>query len=117
MKGIFFLIVFGIGLIGLSGCYTIPRHYVTQEIIVYYPAPPPPPPPPDYYYPPLPPSPPVYYPPAPEPPNQPVDRQPEKPRDSYDKRDRLQGGNHRGNDEIKTYPPVRTPEQKDRGKL
>ena len=114
MKRIFFLIVFGLGLIGLSGCYTIPRHYVTQEIIVYYP-PPPPPPPPDYYYPPLPPSPPVYYPPTQEPSNPPRDRQPEKPKDSYDRRDPLQGGNHRGGGEINTYPPVRTPEQKDRG--
>ena len=117
MKRIFFLIVFGLGLIGLSGCYTIPRHYVTQEIIVYYPAPPPPPPPPDYYYPPLPPSPPIYNPPIQEPSNSPRDRQPEKPKDSYDKRDPLQGGNHSGNDEIKTYPPVRTPIQKDRGSL
>jgi hypothetical protein len=111
MKGIFFLIVFGLGLIGLSGCYTIPRHYTYQEEIVYYP--PPPPPPPDYYYPPPLPSPPINLP-APEHPNQPVDRQPEKPRDSYDKRDPLQGGNHRGSDEIKTDPPVRTAEQKDR---
>lgn len=114
MKRIFFLIVFGIGLTALTGCYTIPRHYVTQEIIVYYPVPPPPPPP-DYYYPPLPPSPPVYYPPAPQPSNPPRDRQPEKPQNSYDQRDPLQGGNHRGGGEIKTYPPVRTPEQKDRG--
>lgn len=113
MKGISFLIVFGLYLIGLGGCYTIPRHYTYQEEIVYYP--PPPPPPPDYYYPPLPPSPPVYYPPTPEPTSPPRDRQPEKPQDSYDKRDLLQGGNHRGGDEIKTYPPVRTPEQKDRG--
>jgi len=67
-------------------------------------------------YPPPPPHrPPVYHPPAPEPPDQPVDRQPEKPKDSYDRRDPLQGGNHRGGGEINTYPPVRTPDQKDRG--
>ena len=113
MKGLFFLIVFGIGLIGLGGCYTIPRHYTYQEVTVYY-YPDPPPPPPDYYYPPLPPSPPVYYPPAPQPPNQPQDRQPEKPRDSYGQRDPLQGGDHRGSTEIKTDPPVRNPVQKDR---
>jgi hypothetical protein len=118
MKWISFLIVFGIGLTAFTGCYTIPRHYVTQEIIVYYPAPPPVPIPP--YPGPEPwPDPPSYphptNPPAPEQPNQPVDRQPEKPKDSYDRRDPLQGGNHRGNDEIKTYPPVRTPVQKDRG--
>jgi len=113
MKGIFFLAVFGLGLIALNGCYTIPRHYTYQEEKVYYPVPPPPPP--DYYYPPLPPSPPVYYPPAPEPPNQPKDRQPEKLRDSYDQRDPLQGGDHRGSGEINTVPPVRSPERKDKG--
>jgi len=113
MKGIFFLIVFGLGLLGLSGCYTIPRHYSYQEEIVYYPNPPEPPP---YYYPdpPMPP-PPIYYPPVPEQPNQPRERQPEPPKDSYNTRDPLQGGNNRGSGEIKTDPPVRTPEQKDRG--
>lgn len=115
MKGIFFLIVFGFGLFGLSGCYTVPRHYVTQEIIVYYPAPPPP-----EYYPPDPePWPDPYYPPIPNPPStdpeQPRDRQPEKPHDSYHQRDPLQGGNDRRGSEPKTDPPVRNPEQKDRG--
>ena len=117
MKGIFFLIVFGLGLLGLSGCYTIPRHYVTHEIIVYYPTPPPP-----EYYPPDPepwPIPDPTYPrptnPPPSEPYPPRDRQPEQPKDSYDKRDQLQGGNHRGRGEIKTDPPVRTGEQKDRG--
>jgi len=112
MKGKFFLIVFGLGLIGLSGCYTIPRHYVTQEIIVYYP--PPPPPPPDYYYPQPPPSPPVYYPPSTGT-NPQRDRLPEKPKDSYGPRDPLQGGDHRGSGETKTDPPVRNPVEKDRG--
>jgi len=114
MKSLFFLSIIGLVLVGLTGCYTVPRHYVTQEIIVYYPAPPPPPPPPDYYYPQPSPSPPIYDPPAPVV-TRPHDRQPVKPPDSYGTRDPLQGGNHRGNDEIKTYPPVRTPVQKDRG--
>jgi len=115
MKGIFFLAVFGLGLIALNGCYTIPRHYTYQEKIVYYP--PPDVPPPTYYPdPPMPPQrPPVYRPPAPEPPNQPKDRQPEKPQDSYDQRDPLQGGDHRGSGEINTVPPVRSPERKDKG--
>lgn len=114
MKSLFFLSIIGLVLVGLTGCYTVPRHYITQEIIVYYPAPPPPPPPPDYYYPPPPPSPPIYDPPAPVV-TQPRDRQPVKPPDSYGTRDPIQGGNHRGGREINTVPPVRTPVQKDRG--
>ena len=118
MKRIFLLIIFGLGVIGLSGCYTIPRHYVTQEIIVYYPAPPPVPIPPDPGPEPWP-DPPTYpnptNPPAPRPDqDQPRDRQPEKPKDSYSIRDPLQGGNNRGSGEIKSDSPVRTPEQKDR---
>jgi hypothetical protein len=115
MKGIFFLMVFGIGLTALTGCYTVPRHYTQQvEIIYYVPVEPPYAPDPIIDYPPPPPSPPVYYSPAPEPPNQPKDRQPEKPRDSYNQRDPLQGGDHRGSGETKTDPPVRNPVQKDR---
>lgn len=114
MRRISFLLVIAIGLIGLSGCYTIPRHYTTQEIIVYYP-PPPTPPPQDYYYPPIPPSPPVYFPTPPEPPNQPRDRQPEKQRDSYGQRDPLKGGSDRDRGGIKTDPPVRNHVDKDRG--
>jgi len=117
MKGIFFLIVFGLGLMTFSGCYTVPRHIVHEEVVIYYP-------PVDPYIPdpiiiivdPPPPTPPVYRPPAPEPPNQPKDRQPEKPKDSYGNRDPLQGGNHRGSGEINTVPPVRTPERKDKGR-
>jgi hypothetical protein len=111
MKWIFFLIVFGLGLIGLSGCYTIPRHYATQEIIIYYPVPVEPEP--TYGGPhPLP----V---PVPKPPSTNVirpDRNPITPNDdgnSYHQRDPLQGGNNRGSGEIKTDPPVRTPVQKD----
>lgn len=113
MKGIFFLVVFGIGLIGLSGCYTIPRHYSTQvEVIYYVPIEPPYTPEPIIDYPPPPQSPSVNYPP-PVDNNPPRNRQPEKPKDSYDQRDPLQGGSNRGSGEIKTDPPVRTPEHKD----
>ncbi|HSW55649.1 MAG TPA: hypothetical protein VLH59_11230 [Ignavibacteriaceae bacterium] len=112
MKKILVLSIIVLGIVGLTGCYTVPRHYVSQEIIVYYPHPPPPPP--DYYYPPVPPSPPVYYPPAPQPSNPPRDRQPEKPNNSYRERDPLQGGSNRGSGEINTVPPVRNPEQKAR---
>jgi hypothetical protein len=113
MKGIFFLIVFGLGLIGLGGCYTIPRHFADEEEIDYYtPIEQPYLPEPIIDYPP---PPPVYYPPAPEPPNRPKDRQPEKPRDSYDQRGPLQGGSERDRGGINTNPPVRNPEQKDRG--
>lgn len=116
MKGIFFLIVFGIGLIGLSGCYTIPRHIVNEEEVVYYS-------PVDPYIPdpiiiivdPPPPSPPVYYPPSTGT-NPQRGRLPEKPKDSYRQRDPLQGGNHRGSGEINTVPPVRSPERKDKGR-
>jgi hypothetical protein len=114
MKGIFFLMVFGIGLIGLSGCYTVPRHIVYEEEVIYYP-------PVDPYIQdpiiiivdPPPPTPPVYRPPS-NGTNPPRDRQPQKPQDTYRERDPLQGGNHRGSSEIKTDPPVRTAEQKDR---
>ncbi|MDZ7623404.1 MAG: hypothetical protein U5J96_03015 [Ignavibacteriaceae bacterium] len=117
MKGIFFLIVFGLGLMTLSGCYTVPRHIVNEEEVVYYPPVDPPiftrsniiivdPPPP---------SPPVYYPPSTGT-NPQRDRLPEKPKDSYRERDPLQGGNHRGSGEINTVPPVRTPERKDKGR-
>jgi len=117
MKGLFFLMVFGIGLTALTGCYTVPRHYTQQvEIIYYVPVEPPYTREPIIDYPPPPQSPSVIYPPPIEI-NQPRNSQPEKPNDSYRERDPLQGGDHRGNDEIKTYPPVRTPEQKDRGSL
>jgi len=118
MKGIFFLVVFGIGLIGLSGCYTVPHHYTYQEVIVYYPAPPPSyPPDPEPWPIPDPPYPPPTNPPKPRPDqDQPVDRQPEKPQDSYDQRDQLQGGSHRDIGGIKTDPPVRNPVAKDRGR-
>ena len=113
MKGIFFLVVFGIGLIGLSGCYTVPHHYTYQEVIVYYPAPPP-------SYPPDPePWPEPIYPPRPNPPSTdpppPKERQPEKPQDSYNQRDPLQGGSNRDIGGIKTDPPLRNPVAKDRG--
>lgn len=115
MKGIFFLIVFGFGLFGLSGCYTVPRHYTQQvEIIYYIPVEPPYTPEPIIDYPPPPQSPLVNYP-LPNEINQPRDRQPEKPHDSYHQRDPLQGGNDRRGSEPKTDPPVRNPEQKDRG--
>ena len=115
MKGLFFLAIFGIGLISLSGCYTVPRHYTQQvEIIYYIPVEPPYTPEPIIDYPPPPQSPSVNYPPPNEI-NQPRNRQPEKPKDSYDRRDPLQGGPNRGSGEIKTDPPVRNPVEKDRG--
>ena len=115
MKRIFFLIVFGIGLTALTGCYTVPRHYTQQvEIIYYVPVEPPYSPDPIIDYPPPPPSPPVYYPPSTGT-NPQRDRLPEKPKDSYGTRDPLQGGNHRGGGEINTVPPVRNPERNDRG--
>ena len=114
MKGIFFLIVFGLGLIGLGGCYTIPRHYSQQVEVIYYapidtlyePDP--------IVYPEPPPSPSVHYPPSTDT-NPQRDRLPVKPKDSYGQRDPLQGGSNRGSVEIKTDPPVRAPEQKDQG--
>lgn len=115
MKGAFYLIGIAGLILALSGCYTIPRHYVTQEIIVYYPDPIPQPDPepwPDPTYPPRP-NPPANNPPATNPPR---DRQPEKPKDSYGNRDPLQGGIHRGSGEINTVPPVRSPERKDKGR-
>ena len=113
MKGIFFTAVFVLSLIVLSGCYTVPRHYTQQVEIIYY-VPVEPPYSPDLIvYPPPPPSPPVYYPP-PIDINQPRDRQPEKPKDSYRERDPLQGGSDRDRGSVKTDPPVRNPEQKDR---
>ena len=115
MKGIFFLIVFGLSLIGLSGCYTVPRHYTQQvEIIYYIPVEPPYTSEPIIDYPPPPQSPSVIYPPPIEI-NQPRNRQPEKPKDSYNQRDPLQGGSHRDIGGIKTDPPVRNPVAKDRG--
>jgi len=116
MKGIFFLTVFGLGLLTLSGCYTVPRHIVHEEVVIYYPPVDPYPPDPIIIIvDPPPPSPSIYYPPAPVV-TQPRDRQPVKPPDSYGARDPLQGGNHRGGGEINTVPPVRTPERKDKGR-
>lgn len=116
MKGIFFITVFGLGFMTLSGCYTVPRHIVYEEEVVYYP-------PVDPYIPdpiiiivdPPPPTPPVYRPPS-HGTNPQRDRQPEKPKDTYRERDPLQGGIHRGSGEINTVPPVRNPERKDKGR-
>ena len=109
MKGVFFLITFGLGLVGLNGCYTVPHHFTYVQEIVYYPVPVEPPP--AYYpHPPMP-NPPVHHP-SPPSTNPPRDRQPEKPKDSYKSRDPLQGGNHRGSGEIISDPPVRKPPQK-----
>lgn len=114
MKGVIFLSLFGLLLIGLTGCYTVPRHYSQQvEVIYYVPVEPPYSPDPIIDYPPPPPSPPVYYPPTTVT-NPQRDRIPEKPKDSYQQRDPLQGGSNRGDGTINTVPPVRTPVQKDR---
>ena len=82
MKSLFFLSIIGLVLVGLTGCYTVPRHYTQQvEIIYYVPVEPPYSPDPVIDYPPPPPSPPVYDPPAPVV-TRPHDRQPVKPPDS-----------------------------------
>ncbi|MBK9097882.1 MAG: hypothetical protein IPM14_07075 [bacterium] len=92
----------------------VPRHYNHEVIIYYVPVDPPYPPGPIIDYPPPPPSPPVYYPPTTVT-NPHRDRPPEKPKDSYQQRDPLQGGSKRGDGTTNTVPPVRTPEQKNRG--
>ena len=109
MKGVFFLIIFGLGLVGLNGCYSVPHHYTYVQEIVYYPVPVDPPP--TYYPRPPMPNPPVHNP-SPPSTNPPREKQPEKPKDSYKNRDPLQGGTHRGSGEIKSDPPVRKPPQK-----
>jgi len=115
MKRLFLLLILGLGLFGLSGCYTVPRHYTQQvEVIYYVPIEQPYSPGPIIDYPPPPPSPSVYYPPTTDT-NPQRDRIPKKPKDSYGQRDPLQGGDNRGSGEIKTDPPVRAPEQKDQG--
>jgi hypothetical protein len=114
MKGVILFLFIGLVMFGLTGCYTVPRHYSYQvEVIYYVPVDPPYPPEPIIDYPPPPPSPPIYYPPTGTNPHR--DRLPEKPRDSYEQRDPLQGGSNRGDGTIKPVPPVRTPVQKDRG--
>ena len=115
MKRLFFLLIIGLGLVGITGCYTVPRHYTQQvEVIYYVPVDPPYSPDPIIDYPEPPPSPPVYYPPSNDT-NPQRDRIPEKPKDSYGQRDPLKGGDHRGKGEINPVPPVRTSEQKNRG--
>jgi hypothetical protein len=108
MKRLINSLVFLFLIFALNGCVTVPHHYTYIEEIIYYP-----PPPPDPYYPPLPPTSPVVNSPVPETRPQ-RDWQPEVPKDSYQKRDPLRGGSDRGNSIIKTDPPVRTPEQKQR---
>lgn len=111
MKGILIILVLSLGLMGLIGCATVPRHYTYVEEVIYYP--PPPPPPPEYYYPPVPPTPPVVTPPAPEM-RPPRDRQPEKPRErkGYEDqvRDPLRGHGERNPEQD------RKPERNDGGR-
>ncbi len=109
MKGVYFLIVFGLALVGLNGCYTVPHHFTYVQEIVYYPVPVDPPP--TYYPRPPRPNPPVHNP-SPPSTNPPRERQPVKPKDNYKNRDPLQGGSNRGSGEIKSDPPVRKPQQK-----
>lgn len=114
MKTVVLLFFIGLVFVGLTGCYTVPRHYTQQEVIIYYiPVEPPYSPDPIIDYPPPPSSPPVYYPPSGDTTPQ-RDRLPEKPKDSYGQREPLQGGSNRGDGTINTVPPVRTPVQKDR---
>ena len=116
MKKILVLSIIVLGIVGLTGCYTIPRHIVYEEEVIYYP-------PVDPYIPdpiiiivdPPPPTPPVYRPPS-NGTNPPRDRQPQKPQDTYRERDPLQGGSHRGGGEINSVPPVRNPERNDKGR-
>ena len=111
MKGILIILVLSLGLMGLIGCATVPRHYTYVEEVIYYP--PPPPPPPEYYYPPVPPTPPVVAPPAPET-RPPRDRQPEKPKErkGYEDqvRDPLRGHGERNPEQD------RKPERNDGGR-
>ena len=111
MKGVRIILVLSLGLMGLIGCATVPRHYTYVEEVIYYP--PPPPPPPEYYYPPVPPTPPVVTPPAPEM-RAPRDRQLEKPKEikGYEDqvRDLLRGHGERNPEQD------RKPERNDGGR-
>lgn len=101
-------------LFGLIGCQTVPRHLVREEVVIYY------------YEPILVDVPPIEGPYPPEPPTQPIIRpsitKPNPIRDdqsknnigSYQQRDPLQGGSHRGSEEIKSDPPVRNTSQNNR---
>jgi hypothetical protein len=111
MNALSFILLCSLVLLGLSGC-NLPRHFAKEEIIIYYA--------PEYVY-----IEPVgsHYP-FPDPPykpitnpvvNNPIDRSPDKSKNggnSFSQRDPLQGGNHRGGEEIKSDPPVRKPPQK-----
>ena len=113
MKGVLFIISLLLIFVLGTGCRTVPRHLVQEEVVIYYPI--------EYLvldpqpihgpYPPLPPTTPAINNPAPT-----RDPQPKKPGDSgsYSKRDPLQGGGKRPPGEIKTYPPVKKPVQNDR---
>jgi hypothetical protein len=101
MKGVFFLVVFGLSLVLLTGCYTIPQHFAGDEETVYYP-------PQDYppvYYPPepYPPAPPPTYYPPPPPPEQTKVRKPDDGRNGESPgqkvRDPIRNHGGRGNDE------------------
>jgi len=112
MKALSIILLCSLLLLGLVGC-NLPRHFAKEEVVVYY------------YEPILVDLPPIGGPyPPPDPPyapivnpvvNNPIDRSPDKSKDggnSYSQRDPLQGGNHRGGEEIKSDPPVRKPPQK-----
>jgi hypothetical protein len=102
MKGIITISMFAILFLGLTGCYTIPRHFAEdeeyQEVIIYYPVPIEP-------YDPCPvPDPPTYNPPVHNP--QPIIRQPEPPRNDQGYRDQVRDpirrDGNRGDIESKT---------------
>ena len=106
MKGIIFLSMFAIFLLGLSGCYTIPRHFADdeyEEVIIRYPVPilpyDPCPEPPFIGGPHPLPNPPVQNP-------QPIIRQPEPPRNDQgyrnQVRDPIRRDGNRGDNERKT---------------
>ena len=115
MKGIFFISVTTLTLVSLIGCQTVPRHLVSEEVVIIYYEP-------IYYDPPYSP-----HPPTPRPPITPVknpivnvppsrDSQTKNQNNdgSYGKRDPLQGGDKTGKENIKSDPPVRKPVQNDR---
>jgi len=111
MKGVLYLSLIGVSILSLLGCQTVPRHLVRDEVVIYY------------YQPPIVDLPPIEGPEPPNPPVQPIIRpginnppprdQQSKTHDkggSYGQRDPLQGGSSRNSGEIRTYPPVKKPE-------
>jgi len=116
MRGVLYLSLICVSILGLIGCQTVPRHLVREEVVIYY------------YEPPIVDLPPIEGPYPPQPPVQPITRpeinNPTPPRDlqskppdnggSYGKRDPLQSAGNRQPVVTKTYPPVKKPKRNDR---